>query len=233
MYHANPVTMVDPLREAINHAYRMDETTCINQLVSAAQLPDTALVHIKEVAQQLVIAARKQQKQQGPLNAFLHQYDLSSEEGIALMCMAEALLRIPDKATMDKLISDKIATVDWKNHIASQNTFFINAATWSLLFTGKVFSPALDNEKNLASTLARLISRVGIGMIRPLILQGMKAIGKQFVMGETIETALKRAHKVMTTGYHFSFDMLGEAARTAQHAEQYFRSEERRVGKEC
>ncbi|OGT46762.1 MAG: bifunctional proline dehydrogenase/L-glutamate gamma-semialdehyde dehydrogenase [Gammaproteobacteria bacterium RIFCSPHIGHO2_12_FULL_41_20] len=215
---------INSLREAITHAYHMDEAACINHLLPAAQLPDMALTHITDVAQQLVIAARKQQKQQGPLNAFLHQYDLSSEEGIALMCMAEALLRIPDTATMDKLITDKIATVDWKTHIASQNTFFINAATWSLLFTGKVFAPTLDNEKNLASSLARLISRVGISMIRPLILQGMKAIGKQFVMGETIETALKRAHKVMTTGYHFSFDMLGEAARTAQHAEQYFQS---------
>src|SRR3990167_1833705 len=224
MYHANPVTMVDPLREAINHAYRMDETTCINQLVSEAQIKDRALVHIKEVAQQLVIEARLQRKKLGPLNSFLHQYDLSSEEGIALMCMAEALLRIPDKATMDKLISDKIATVDWKNHIASQNTFFINAATWSLLFTGKVFAPTLDNEKSLASTLGRLISRVGIGMIRPLILQGMKAIGKQFVMGENIESALKRANKMESMGYRFSFDMLGETARTAEDAARYFQS---------
>src|SRR3990167_8007099 len=184
-----------PLQNAITAAYRMDETTAINNLLSQALLPNDALQRIHDRATQLVAGTRQNYKKQGGLNAFLHQYDLSSEEGIALMCLAEALLRIPDTATIDKLISDKLATVDWKQHVHAHQDFFVNAATWSLFLTGKVFTPALNNSKTFASTLARLISRLGIGMVRPLVLQGMKIIGKQFVLGESIDTALKRSQK--------------------------------------
>ena len=212
----------NPLRDVITNAYRMDETACLNLLIPAALLPEEQLAHIKDTAKQLVIATREYKKKQNKIDQLLHQYNLSTEEGIALMSLAEALLRIPDKMTMDKFISDKISTVDWQSHINVQYPLFVNAATWSLIITGKIFSPAIDHQKNLLTTLKRAVSRVGIVMIRPFILQMMKTIGKQFVMGETIESALTRSLPFEEKGYQFSYDMLGEAARTAEEAKNYY-----------
>ncbi len=210
------------LGDTITNAYRMDETVAINQLLTEATLPEQARAHIAEIAKVLALETREYKKKQGKIDTLLHQYDLSTDEGIALMCLAEALLRIPDKATMDKFISDKISTVEWKNHLSSENSLFINAATWSLLFTGMIYAPTLNNQKNLLSSLKRATSRLGVAMIRPVILQMMKAIGKQFVMGQDIQEALQRAVPLEKMGYRFSYDMLGEAARTAQDAENYF-----------
>ncbi len=213
-----------PLRKAITAAYRMDETTCIQNLIIQATLSREALQHIHNRAHQLVDGTRLRRKKQGNLDAFLHQYDLSSEEGIALMCLAEALLRIPDKATVDKLINDKISTADWEQHTSDSNSLFVNAATISLLLTGKIFASSQSTQKTLGASLKRTMSRVGSELIRPLILQGMKIIGKQFVMGRTIQEATKRAKKLEAIGYRYSYDMLGEAARTAEDAENYFKS---------
>lgn len=217
-------TQTQSLRDTITKAYRMDETEALKPLLSEATLPDEQRAHIAETAKILVTETREYKKRQSKIDALLHQYDLSTEEGIALMCLAEALLRIPDKATMDKFISDKLSTVEWKNHLSSNNPLFINAATWSLLLTGKIYAPTLSQQKNLLSSLNLAISRIGVAMIRPVILQMMKAIGKQFVMGENIDSALKRATKIEAMGYRFSYDMLGEAARTAEDAKNYFES---------
>jgi RHH-type proline utilization regulon transcriptional repressor/proline dehydrogenase/delta 1-pyrroline-5-carboxylate dehydrogenase len=213
-----------PLRDTITKAYRMDETECLRQLIPQATFPETNLAHIATIAKQLVMETREYKKRQGKIDILLHQYDLSTEEGIALMCLAEALLRIPDKATMDKFISDKLSTVEWVNHLSTGNSLFVNAATWSLLLTGKIYSPTLDNQKNLLSSLKRATSRIGVAMIRPVILQMMKSIGKQFVMGQDIDSALKRSVELEKTGYRFSFDMLGESARTRADAEHYYSS---------
>lgn len=213
-----------PLRDSITKAYRMNEADCLAPLISQATLSDRELQHVAQTAKQLVTETREYKKRQGKIDTLLHQYDLSTEEGIALMCLAEALLRIPDKATMDKFISDKLSTVEWKNHLSKDNSLFVNAATWSLLLTGKVYAPTLDNEQNLMSTLKRTTSRLGASMIRPVILQMMKSIGKQFVMGQNIDSALKRAVDLESTGYRFSFDMLGESARTKADAKHYYDS---------
>lgn len=213
-----------PLRDLITNAYRMNESECVDALLSQAIFPDRERVKVAETAKELVLETRAYKKRQGKIDILLQQYDLSTEEGIALMCLAEALLRIPDKATMDKFISDKLSTVEWKNHIHTGNPLFVNAASWSLLFTGKVYAPALDNQKSLSGSLKRATSRLGAAMIRPVILQMMKAIGKQFVMGQDIHSALKRAVELEAMGYRFSFDMLGESARTAEDAEHYFAS---------
>ncbi len=213
-----------PLWDAMTSAYRADETTCVNHLIHAATFSAEALARIKNNAETLVTATRHNRKKLGKLDEFLNQYDLSSEEGIALMCMAEALLRIPDTQTVDRLISDKISTADWQQHLSRDGSLFVNAATWSLLFTGKVYAPTLNYQKNLKSTLKKLLSRTGGMIIRPFILQGMKIIGKQFVMGRTIEEALERAKKNEAQGYRYSYDMLGEAARTQQDADMYFES---------
>lgn len=213
-----------PLQAAITSAYRMDETTCINNLLEGALFSTEAQARIKKTAEKLVIETRERRKKLGKLDEFLHQYDLSSEEGIALMCMAEALLRIPDTQTIDRLISDKISTADWQQHLSRDESLFVNAATWSLLITGKIFSPTLNYQKSLAATLKRLFSRAGGAVIRPVILQGMKIIGKQFVMGRTITEALERAKQNEALGYRYSYDMLGESARTAEDAKIYFKS---------
>ena len=212
------------MRDIITKAYRMNESECLTPLISQASFPADQLAHIAGVARQLVAETREYKKRQGKIDTLLHQYDLSTEEGIALMCLAEALLRIPDKATMDKFISDKLSTVEWKNHLSNDNSLFVNAATWSLLLTGKVYAPTLDNQQNLMGSLKRSTSRLGASMIRPIILQMMKAIGKQFVMGQNINSALKRAVDLENTGYRFSYDMLGESARTAADAEHYYAS---------
>lgn len=210
------------LRDNITKAYRMDENECLKPLLEAATLPAGERAHISDIAKQLVIETRDYKKSQGKIDTLLQQYDLSTEEGISLMCLAEALLRIPDKATMDKFISDKLSTADWTKHLDKDNSLFINAATWSLLLTGKVYSPTLNHSKSMMSSLSRTVSKLGIAIIRPVILQMMKTIGTQFVMGQTIDEALKRAQKTEAMGYRYSYDMLGEAARTAADAKAYY-----------
>lgn len=210
------------LRDSITNAYRMDETACLNRLIPLATLPDASKKNIKETTKRLILNAREYKKTQSNIDLLLHQYDLSTDEGIALMCLAESLLRIPDKETIDKLISDKISTADWKSHLSMDNSFLVNSATWSLLFTGKMYAPTLDTQKNLLSALKRLSSRIGAAMIRPIILKMMKAIGNQFVVGETIQSALTNAAKLEAFGYSFSYDMLGEAARTFGEAQGYY-----------
>ncbi|MHB1947821.1 MAG: bifunctional proline dehydrogenase/L-glutamate gamma-semialdehyde dehydrogenase PutA [Gammaproteobacteria bacterium] len=226
MIFKNTVYKPNPLRDAIISAYRMDETVAVNKLVEDATLPPESLKRIHKNALTLVEETRKTRKKQGGLDAFLHQYDLSTEEGIALMCLAEALLRIPDKATVDRLISDKIATAEWSEHLNASDSLFVNAATWSLMLTGKIYSPTLNGDKSWAASLKRLFSRTSGTVIRPIIQQGMKIIGKQFVMGRTIDEAVERAKKLEAKGYRYSYDMLGEAARTEADADAYFKSYE-------
>jgi RHH-type proline utilization regulon transcriptional repressor/proline dehydrogenase/delta 1-pyrroline-5-carboxylate dehydrogenase len=208
-------------RDAITKAYRSDETDCITALLQQATFTPEALLRITNTARQLANETRTQRKKQGGLDTFLHEYSLSSEEGVALMCLAEALLRIPDTATIDRLISDKISTADWHMH-STNRSLFVNAATWSLILTGKIFKPTLNTEKSLMASLQRLISRAGGTFIRPIILKGMKMMGQQFIIGRTITEALANAKKGESQGYRYSYDMLGEAARTAQAAEKYF-----------
>lgn len=213
-----------PLRSAITAAYRRDEAECLAPLLEQARFTEGQLAHISEIAAQLVKGTRKSKKEHDYLSAFLNRYDLSNQEGIALMCLAEALLRIPDNKTRDLLISDKIATADWKKHIDSNNSLFVNAATWSLMLTGKIYAPGLDQEKSLGSTLKNLFTRTSGALIRPCIQQGIKVLGKQFVMGTTIHEALERAKKLEAKGYCYSYDMLGEAARTQIDAKKYFQA---------
>lgn len=224
MLTTTPPSKHHSLRDTITNAYRMDETQCLGLLLPQATFPEENLAHIAQTAKQLVTTTREYKKKQGKIDTLLHQYDLSTDEGIALMCLAEALLRIPDKATMDKFISDKISTAEWKNHLSTNNSFFINAATWSLLLTGKIYAPTLDTQQSLMSSFKRAASRLGVAMIRPVMLQMMKTIGKQFVMGENIDSALERATELQDMGYRFSYDMLGEAARTQEDAEAYYAS---------
>ncbi len=211
-----------PLRRAICSAYRIDEQVCMDALLAEADLPADAIVRIQDMARKLVVAVRKRRLGKGGLDAFLFEYDLSSEEGVALMCLAEALLRIPDNATIDKLIKDKITQPDWEQHLGKSKSTFVNAATWALMLTGKVISSQRSSTYNLSSVLQRLTRRSGEPVIREAVSHAMKILGRQFVMGQDIDEALSRSIPYETKGYRYSYDMLGEEAITAEDAQHYY-----------
>lgn len=210
-------------RLAINQAYRSDELSLVEQLIANADLEPAQNEQTNDLARNLVQQVRQAKGKSGSIDTFLNEYALSSEEGIALMCLAEALLRVPDKKTADQLIKDKLAKADWKSHSGHSESFFINATTWALMLTGKVLSTE-DSESMLSNALNKIVSRAGEGVIRRAVDTGMRIMSKQFVMGRTIQEAMKRAKKLESKGYCYSYDMLGEAAVTAEDAERYFKA---------
>ncbi|MDQ8040138.1 MAG: bifunctional proline dehydrogenase/L-glutamate gamma-semialdehyde dehydrogenase PutA, partial [Rickettsiella sp.] len=211
-----------PLRMAIAKAYYAEEADSVNQLIDIAALPDDITSKIAFVARGLIEKIRSKRLSKGGVDAFLYEYDLSSQEGIALMCLAEALLRIPDSATIDALLKDKISNADWASHLGQSASFFVNASTWGLILTGKLLKS--DEQNGLNASLRRFIGRTSAPIIRKSVKHAMKLLGHQFVMGQTIEEALKRANDHEKLGYRFSYDMLGEAARTEKDAERYFQA---------
>jgi RHH-type transcriptional regulator, proline utilization regulon repressor / proline dehydrogenase / delta 1-pyrroline-5-carboxylate dehydrogenase len=216
---APPIRPQTPLRTAITEAYRRAEPECIAPLLEAATLPAATRAAAEQAARHLIGSLRKQGTKSG-VEALVQEYTLSSEEGVALMCLAEALLRIPDDATRDALIRDKIADGDWRAHLGGSRSLFVNAATWGLVVTGKLVDSADD--KGLGAALTRLIARAGEPVIRRGVDLAMRMMGEQFITGETIEEALKRARKEEARGFGYSYDMLGEAAATAADAASYF-----------
>ena len=154
----------------------------------------------------------------GLMDVFMAEYGLSNEEGVALMCLAEALLRVPDSSTMDALIEDKSVGSDWASHLGQSSSPLVNASTWALMLTGRV----LDEDRPMAGVLHGLIKRLGEPVTRVAVNQAMRALGEQFVLGETIAEAIERGESFRERGYLYSYDMLGEAALTAADAQQYF-----------
>lgn len=210
----------DPLRKKIAEAYRQDETAVVASLLRRVRFADGEPERIFRRARRLVIDARKRSKELGGLDAFLSEYALSSEEGVILMCLAEALLRIPDDETRDKLIRDKLATANWESHLDQSNGVLVNASTIGLLLTGQIVR--LDTDaRDIPGFLKRLVSRAGEPVIRAAIVQAIRILGRQFVMGRTIEEALKRSGAGDNRKYRHSFDMLGEAALTEKDALRY------------
>lgn len=208
-------------RAQINKAYRIDELTLMNELIASAALSDEQTKAIRNQATQLVEQVRYERKKSTGIDSFLTEYSLSSDEGIALMCLAEALLRVPDNATIDSLIKDKLTAADWKAHRGQSESFFVNATTWALMLTGKVLTPE-SAESTLSKAIFRLINRSGEGVVRKAVDKAMRIMSKQFVMGRTISEALSRARKKESIGYRYSYDMLGEAALTKADAARYF-----------
>src|SRR5215470_12396102 len=219
----------DPLRTRLRAAYREDEGAVVEQLVTAAELPAPMLDRIAKRARVLVDKVRASRLGQGGLDAFLHEYELSSREGVVLMCLAEALLRIPDAETVDLLIRDKLSDADWEKHIGTSESLFVNASTWALMLTGRLIRLDQDG-KDLVGVLGRLIARSGEPVIRQAVTQAMRILGRQFVMGRTIAEALERARAAERKGYRYSYDMLGEAARTGRDAERYDRAYRQAIG---
>ncbi|MGH8312846.1 MAG: proline dehydrogenase family protein, partial [Gammaproteobacteria bacterium] len=228
MFEGAPLTL-KPLRAAINELYLADETRCVEALLAQAQLDASARAHIRKRAIALVQAVRNNRKPKGGVEEFLRQYDLSSQEGMVLMCLAEALLRIPDADTADKLIRDKIVTGKWEEHLGASPSTFVNASTWGLMLTGKIIALDQSVEKNPSKYLAMLVARIGEPVIRAAFRQAMRIMGHQFVMGRTIDEALKRARSEEHRQYRHSYDMLGEAALTAADAQRYFEDYRRAI----
>src|SRR5215813_6464982 len=217
-----PPSSASGARARLRAAYREDETAAVDRVLAAAELPAPTLDRIAERARDLVQKVRSARLGQGGLDAFLHEYELSSREGVVLMCLAEALLRIPDPETANLLIKDKLADADWRRHLGSSESMFVNASTWALMLTGRVIRMD-QNGEDLAGVLRRLVARSGEPVIRQAVTQAMRILGRQFVMGRTIEEALDRARGPEKRGYRYAYDMLVEAARTARDAERYDR----------
>jgi RHH-type proline utilization regulon transcriptional repressor/proline dehydrogenase/delta 1-pyrroline-5-carboxylate dehydrogenase len=209
-------------RTELRRAYRPDEELVVGERIAQARLDRAKVGEAAATARALVKAVRAH-KPSG-VDAFLHAYDLGSDEGIAMMCLAEALLRIPDAHTADELIADKLSGPDWSEQLGRSDSSFVNAATFSLLLTGKVLEGAQDRSDNWKAALGRAIGRLGEPVVRTAVREAMKILGRNFVFGRTIDEALKRAEPERRQGLSHSFDMLGEAAKTYADAERYAQS---------
>jgi RHH-type proline utilization regulon transcriptional repressor/proline dehydrogenase/delta 1-pyrroline-5-carboxylate dehydrogenase len=214
----------DPTRARMTAAYCRDETLAMDELLAIAALPPAERDLVLARAAELVARVRAKAGQQSAVESFMRQYDLSSEEGILLMCVAEALLRIPDKDTADKLIADKLGEADWEKHLGKSDSVLVNAGTWGLMLTGKFINLGEDTRRNFAGALRRLVGRSGEPVIRLAVRQAMRIMGHQFVMGRTIKEALDRANEKDNRIYRYSYDMLGEAALTQPDAERYMQA---------
>ncbi|MEL6200286.1 MAG: bifunctional proline dehydrogenase/L-glutamate gamma-semialdehyde dehydrogenase, partial [Pseudomonadota bacterium] len=202
-------------------AYLADEAQLVSELLKLANEGDFERDNIQTTARELVEHVRKLNEDRSGVEAFLQKYDLSSQEGIMLMCVAEALLRIPDADTADALIADKITAANWEEHLGSSDSLFVNASTWGLMLTGKMLTLDEAHQRNPRELFKRVAGRLGEPVVRKAMRQAMKVMGHQFVMGRTIGDALKRSVDRDNASYRFSFDMLGEAALTAADASTY------------
>src|SRR6266536_2457447 len=223
---ADPILF--PLRRRIAETYRADEAATVRALINEARLAPAELDATQKLATNLAVAVRAERSTAGGVDALMLEFSLDSREGVALMCLAEALLRIPDAATRDRLIRDKIARGDWRAHVGASPSLFVNAAAWGLLVTGKLVDSR--SEGALEQALASLLRKGGEPLIRKGVDLAMRLLGRQFVTGRTIDEALANAREREARGYTFSFDMLGEAALTAMDAQRYVEDYEHAIG---
>lgn len=212
--------LLDSLRADIRAHVLAEEAAALRRLVALANLSDVQRRAVSSRAADLVRSVRARSRSH-ILEEFLSEYGLSSNEGVALMCLAESLLRVPDAATMDDLIRDKIAPHDWSAHSGASSSIFVNASTWALMLTGRVLE---EGESGVADTLRSMIQRLGEPVIRTAVQVALREMGDQFVLGRTIEEAMRRGQNFTRGGCLYSFDMLGEAARTEADAMRYHRS---------
>ena len=214
-------------RLAIEAAWRTPEPKCVPPLLAEARLSDSERAQAEALASELVRELRATRTRSSGVDALMQEFSLSSQEGVALMCLAEALLRVPDRATTDRLIRDKLSGGDWEAHVGHSPSLFVNAATWGLLITGRL--TATSSAAGLSRALARLIARGGEPLIRKGLDLAMRLLGEQFVTGRDIDEALARGKPRAVRGYRYSFDMLGEAAMTADDAARYLAAYQRAI----
>ena len=213
-----------PLRAAISSAYLEDEEAVTNRLIAKARLSPQERAATEKLARDLVLRIRETRGEQTGVDSLMQEYALSTQEGVVLMCLAESLLRVPDAATADKLIRDKIGSGNWDSHKGQSDSSFVNASTWALMLTGRVVKLDTTAGWDFEGILRRLVARSGEPVIRQAVTYAMRILGRQFVLGRTIEEAMKEARPWREKGYRFSFDMLGEAAYTAKDARRYYDS---------
>ncbi|HMN38952.1 MAG TPA: bifunctional proline dehydrogenase/L-glutamate gamma-semialdehyde dehydrogenase PutA [Hyphomicrobium sp.] len=211
-----------PSRDEIAAHHLMDEHRLVGALIEQAVFTQDERRRADEIARHLVHATRANTANHASVDAFMHEYGLASEEGVILMCLAEALLRIPDSQTADDFIADKISGGAWEKHRGASDSLFVNASTWGLMVTGRIMKMREAQGANPIQSIKRLVARSGEPVIRQAVRRAVKLLGDQFVLGATIQSALLRAKPLEAKGWRFSFDMLGEAARTERDAERYF-----------
>src|SRR4029079_2239462 len=211
-----------PPREEIAAHHLIDEQRLLDRVIERAGFSEDERRRSTDLARRLVHAARADRGKHAGVDAFMREYGLSSEEGVILMCIAEALLRIPDTETADELIAEKIAGGHWEKHRGQSDNLFVNASTWALMLTGRVVKLREARGTNPVDALKRLVARSGQPVIRQAVRQAVKVLADQFVLGRNIREALVRAQDYEEKGYLFSYDMLGEAARTQKDADVYF-----------
>ena len=212
-----PAAKTTDLRSQIDSAIYISESAILPKLIEKAALSGQDRARIAAKGADLVRQIRAS-SEPGLMEVFLAEYGLSTDEGIALMCLAEALLRVPDAETIDALIEDKIAPSNWGKHLGHSASSLVNASTWALMLTGRVLD---DRRAGLTGALKGAVKRLGEPVIRTAVARAMKEMGRQFVLGETITGAMERAAKMQARGYTYSYDMLGEAARTEADARTY------------
>ncbi len=217
-----PDALVPPsdARARVRAAHRTAETPLVETLAAYAELDPGQKSRAAATAADLIRHVRQERRRSGGVDALMQEYDLSSEEGVTLMCLAEALLRIPDPETIDAFIEDKLGSADWSKHLGASESLFVNASTFGLMMAGRTVK--VDDEAGPA--MGRLVKRLGEPVIREAVRHAMRILGRQFVMGRDIEEALKRAEPMEAKGYRYSYDMLGEAARTMADADRYYES---------
>lgn len=208
----------------VSDRYLADEARLVAELAELADVGASVRERAQGFAANLVRAVRKESSKERGIDAFLSQYDLSSEEGVLLMCIAEALLRIPDADTADRLIADKITSASWEDHLGASDSLFVNASTWGLMLTGQLLQLDETATRNPVQYLGKLASRAGEPVVRTAMRQAMRIMGHQFVMGRTIDEAIARSTRNQNGSSRYSFDMLGEAALTSKDADRYFQS---------
>ncbi|SDM01908.1 L-proline dehydrogenase /delta-1-pyrroline-5-carboxylate dehydrogenase [Modicisalibacter muralis] len=212
----------DTLLKRVSEHYIVDEDSFVGEFVDFLQAGEEDFKRVAAKTAELVREVRDMDTAVDSIDELLQQYSLDTHEGLMLMCLAEAMLRIPDKATADALIEDKLGPADWKSHLGQSESWFVNASTWGLLMTGRVVQMDKPQDGKPASFINKLTNRMGEPVIRSAMYQAMKIMGKQFVLGRTVDEALKRSKPLFDKGYTYSYDMLGEAARTRDDAGRYF-----------
>ncbi len=219
-----------PVGRAVNEEFLGDEESIVRRLADLVRLEPAASEAVQATARQLVEAVRRAPASKSGLDAFLRQYDLSSQEGVILMCLAEALLRIPDGETADRLIADKLRAGDWASHLGDSQSLFVNASTWGLMLTGRIVRLDPADVATPAGAMGRVMGRIGEPVVRAAMRQAMRIMGHQFVMGRTIGEALDNSLTGANRRYRYTFDMLGEAALTTADASRYFEAYRSAIG---
>ncbi|MBB3189806.1 bifunctional proline dehydrogenase/L-glutamate gamma-semialdehyde dehydrogenase PutA [Halomonas cerina] len=213
---------LDTLFARISEHYIVDENAFVDELVKVLDASQEDFRRIADKTADLVREIREMDTAVDTIDELLQQYSLDTHEGLMLMCLAEAMLRIPDKATADALIEDKLGPADWQAHVGKSESWMVNASTWGLLMTGRVVTLDKPREGKPSGFINRMVNRLGEPVIRRAMVEAMKVMGKQFVLGRDIDEALKRSRPLFDKGYTYSYDMLGEAARTRADARRYF-----------